>query len=119
MKAEVKQEALRWVQAADGEKFELAIGIELDVPKGIDKGQVGELRKAASLSITRLARLLRDSQAEAQGEKQIKVETVQPEGRPYRVSRKTFGEEVPGMPWKPGGPYSTAPTEALPETTKE
>ncbi|MHA2065710.1 MAG: hypothetical protein ACXABY_15140 [Candidatus Thorarchaeota archaeon] len=71
MEAKVKEEVLNWSKTDDGlnwsktddgETFELLIGVELEVPKGTDKGQVAALRKGMSLSITRLARLMRDAQ---------------------------------------------------------
>jgi hypothetical protein len=119
MEAKVKEEVLNWSKTDDGETFELLIGVELEVPKGTDKGQVAALRKGMSLSITRLTRLMRDAQTTALGETEIKVETLQKEGKPFRVSQMTFGKEVPGMPWKPGGPGIGEEVPELPETTEE
>jgi len=110
MEAKIMQEALRSVVSDDGETLQLLVGVELTTD-GEAKGSITELRKEVSLAITRLSNLLRDAKKESQGEKQILVETLQPEGRPYRVSRKTFGDEVPGIPWIQGLPLPIGLTE--------
>jgi len=112
MAVEIKKEVLKWTKTDDGERLELQIGASIDYTES--KGVTTELRKAVSLSITRLVTLMSESQVVSQGEKEIRVETVQAEGRPYRMSQRTFGDEVPGFEWSPGGPLTETQEE---ETT--
>jgi hypothetical protein len=111
----VERELIRWHKGDGEETIKLEMSLVLKYNPG-DKGVIPKLRSAASETITGLLRDLANAKRRAKTETTVQVSLDDVPGKPYKASNIMYGEEVPGVPWTPGGPH--LPTEP-PEQTKE